>query len=154
MKPKIYLAGPITGLSYKESTQWRTDFQNAVYPRIECFSPLRFKSYLSSEKVILDVYDQETYSVLSTQRGVMTRDYFDCTRADMIVANLLNTAKPSLGTVMEIAWAYQARIPVVSIMEKEGNPHDHGMIREAIGFRVETIQEAIDVVNAILLPEI
>lgn len=151
-KPSIYLAGPITGLSYKESTQWRNDFKNAVYPQIECFSPMRFKSYLSSEKVILDAYDQVTYSPLSTQRGVMTRDFFDCTRADIVVMNLLNTTKPSLGTVMEAAWTYQARIPLVAIMEKEGNPHDHGLIREAIGFRVETIEEAINVVKAILLP--
>lgn len=53
---------------------------------------------------------------------------------------------------MEIAWAYQARIPVVAIMESENNPHEHGMIREAIGFRVETVDEAINVVRAILLP--
>jgi hypothetical protein len=41
---------------------------------------------------------------------------------------------------------------LVCVMEKEGNPHDHPMITEAIGFRVETLDEALHVTEKVLLP--
>jgi hypothetical protein len=37
-------------------------------------------------------------------------------------------------------------------MEKTGNPHEHMMVNEAIGFRVETLDEAVHVTRSILLP--
>jgi hypothetical protein len=37
-------------------------------------------------------------------------------------------------------------------MEAENNLHDHPMIREAIGYRVTTIDEAISITLAVLLP--
>jgi len=51
---------------------------------------------------------------------------------------------------MEMAWAWDNGIPVVCMIEKEGNVHDHPMLRETIGFRVETRQEALHVVQTIL----
>ena len=53
---------------------------------------------------------------------------------------------------MELAWAYKEGIPVVAAMEPAGNPHQHGMILEAIDFKVETLDEAIDIALAILAP--
>ncbi len=49
---------------------------------------------------------------------------------------------------MEIAWADAARNPVVLAMES-GNAHDHAMVREAAGFVVPTLDEALDVVVAL-----
>jgi len=79
----------------------------------------------------------------------MTRDYFDCTTCDILIVNLLGYTRVSIGTVMEIAWAHAHRIPIICIME-EGNIHDHPMINEAIGFRVESVYDAIDVARAVL----
>ena len=152
--PSIYLAGPISGLSYKDCTQWREDFARAVEPSIQCYSPMRYKSYLSNEGVIKDQYDQITTTPLSTQKGIMTRDFFDCERADVIVANLLNSKKVSIGTCMEMAWAFQNHTPVIAIMEEKDNPHDHAMIRETIGFRVTNVKEAIELAKAILITSV
>lgn len=153
-RPTIYLAGPISGLTYGESTTWRENFAEDVYPAIQCFSPMRYKSYLDVGGVIKDQYDQATTGPLSTQKGIMTRDFFDCTRADLIVANLLDSKKVSIGTCMEMAWAFSKFTPVIAIMEDEGNPHDHAMIRETIGFRVNNVAEAISVARAILVTEV
>lgn len=146
---KIYLAGPITGLSYAESTDWRDQFEKLV-PGIQCLSPMRGKGYLAKEHSIAKDYPA---SVLSCQRGIMTRDFFDCIRADAVVVNLLGAKTASLGTVMEIAWSFQAQKPVIAVIEEEGNPHEHPMIREAFGFRVKTLEEAAHVVNVVLWPE-
>jgi len=82
----------------------------------------------------------------------MTRDFFDCNRADVVVVNLLGATRVSIGTVMEIAWAYQRHTPTVVIMERDStvNVHEHPMIAEATGFRVETMEQAAHVAKVIL----
>ena len=70
----------------------------------------------------------------------------------MIIANFLGAEKVSIGTVMEVAWAKSKQTPVIAVMEKEGNPHDHPMMTEVFGFRVETLEEAVDIATVTLLP--
>lgn len=149
MKPSVYLAGPITGTSYEQTSNWRNSVREQLWPDIECFSPTRGKVWLESSKDIADKYDD---FVLSTQRGVMVRDFNDCKERDLIFVNLLGAQRVSIGTVMEIAWGYAYRKPIVVVMEKTGNVHDHAMIREADILRVETIDEAVVLTRTVLLP--
>lgn len=144
----VYLAGPITGCSYDECTDWRSfAIKKLRQYDIRGLDPMRAKSYLSDQKVLGNVYDTDP---LCSSRGIMTRDHWDCTRCDVILVNLLGARIPSIGTIMEIAWAWDNNIPVVVAMEKEGNIHDHAMVNEATGFRVSSLQEAIETVIAIL----
>jgi nucleoside 2-deoxyribosyltransferase len=62
---------------------------------------------------------------------------------------MAGATRVSIGTVMEIAWAHAYGKPVVLVME-EGNVHDHPMIRECSPFIVHTLDEGIELVNAIL----
>jgi len=146
----VYLAGPITNLSWASSTSWR-DYVCEQFPEeIGGLSPLRTKQYLQTSDAIKDSYEDGEW-VLSTQRGLYARDRFDCTRADVVLVNLLGATTVSIGTTMEIAWAAGHNIPVVLIMEKRGNIHEHAMIREACPFRVDDLDDGIRVVKAILL---
>jgi nucleoside 2-deoxyribosyltransferase len=145
---KVYLAGAITGLSWAEATEWRITVTEALKPfGVQCYSPLRFKTYLTNMNQLSDNYPDFG---LSTPRGIMTRDRWDATRCDVCFVNLLGTKKVSIGTVMEIAWADAKRIPVVLVMEKD-NPHQHSMITEAVGFVCETLEEGINITKALLL---
>ena len=152
---KVYLAGAISGLTYDDGQEWRTTVRDKLKDTsIECYSPLRQKHILRGAGVLdadksADAYG--TFSPLATDRGIMTRDHYDCQSADLIFVNLLGSKKVSIGTVMEIAWAYAYRKPLVLVTELTGL-HDHPMIREATGYRVETLEEGIDVMMAILLP--
>ena len=156
---RIYLAGPITGCSFDGCTNWREGFIKLMndlnssgkfdLSQVQCLSPMRGKDYLAAEKEIFHDYPEH---VLSCQRGIMTRDFFDCTRVDLVVANLAGAPMVSVGTVMEIAWAFQSRIPVIAVMEPTGNLHDHPMVREALGFRAETLQAAAHTALMILWP--
>lgn len=113
-------------------------------------SPLRGKYYLAGEKSIASDYAD---SVLSCERGITTRDYNDVKRCDLIVVNFLGVKeKVSIGTVMEIAWAKAFQIPVILIIESSGNIHDHGMIRDCTGFRVDSVEAALDLSKVILMP--
>jgi hypothetical protein len=161
MSKSIYLAGPITGLNHANSVNWRRQFIDLMNGPgcspasvIECFSPMRGKDHLARHNIIEHSYPGD---ILSCQRAIMTRDRFDCTRCTLIVMNVLKASmadgcKPSLGTVMELAWADLARIPVIAIMDKEGSPYNHPMILEAIGFQVETIEQAVETAKFILFP--
>lgn len=144
----VYLAGPITGVSYGNSTDWRQTVIDCLPEGIYGLSPLRRKDYLKNETTLQHTYDWP----LSTQRGIYARDRYDCTRADAILVNLLGAERVSIGTVMEIAWAADNNIPVILMMEKEGNVHDHPMIREACPFIVDDLKEAVTVLEALLLP--
>lgn len=146
--PTVYLAGPITGLSWGESTDWRDQAAASLAAHhIRGVSPLRRKDYLKNESAIAADYPGH---VMSGQRGIMTRDHFDVMHCDLVLANL-TADKVSVGTVMEIAWAFAYKKPVVAVMP-EGCVHDHPMVREAVGFRVGTVAEAVEVVRAILEP--
>lgn len=146
-KPLVYLAGPITGLSYGGATSWREEAITELAKHgIVGLSPLRAKDYLLNETKLADEYDV----VMSTGRGITTRDRFDCTRADLVLVNLLGADRVSIGTVMELAWADLSRTPIVLCIDDEENPHEHAMIREVVGWRVNSVQAAIDVVIATL----
>ena len=157
----VYLAGPITGCSYEGCVDWREyAIKELAAVGITGLSPMRAKDYLKSESIVGDSYED---TVLSSSRGIITRDRWDTTRSDIILANFLGAEQVSIGTVMEIAWADLARVPIIMAIEpseleatgpapSQGNVHEHSMLREAAGFRVETLEEGLNVAKAILLP--
>jgi nucleoside 2-deoxyribosyltransferase len=147
MIKSVYLAGPITGCSYNEATDWRRYVANKLRPGVDCLSPLRGKEYLSQEGEIKGSYED---TVLSSAKAIMSRDRFDVMRADAVFINFLGAKKASIGTVMEIAWANYMHKPIVVAMEKSGNPHDHPMIMEACPFVVDNIDNAVEVLKHIL----
>lgn len=151
----VYLAGPIAGQDYIGATAWRLwATQRLADSGIKGLSPMRAKEYLRD--VQGDVGFSATceeyghLSPLSGPRGIMTRDRFDATRCDVLWVNLLGAKKVSIGTCMEIAWADLKRTPIVVCIEPDGNPHEHCMITEAIGFRCASLDEGLHVVRSIL----
>ncbi len=122
---------------------------------IDGMSPMRAKDYLRHEADVDGNKLQDAYPdyALSTMKAIVTRDRHDCMKSDMVIVNLRGAKVISIGTILEIAWADAARVPVVLVMEKDkSNLHEHGMIREMCGFQVETLSEALDIVEAVLLP--
>lgn len=147
---KVYLAGPITGLEYGGAVDWRENAKKKLMGPVDAYSPMRAKDYLDGVGPLESQYFD--LSVMSSPRGIMTRDRWDATTCDVMLVNLLGAKRVSIGTVMEIAWADLSRIPTVVVIEESGNVHEHAMITEAIGFRVPTLDEGINIVKAILLP--
>lgn len=147
MKYLVYAAGPITGLSYDGATDWREEAALRLNSdRVEVLSPMRGKYHL---KGTTELQPEGYKNPMSTNKGIMGRDHFDCCRAHVLLVNLLGATKGSLGTAMEIAWAYDRHIPVVLVMEAV-NPHRHAMLLEAATYIVPTLEEAYALVKALL----
>lgn len=150
---RVYLAGGITGLSFKEASEWRDHARERLWDfsggRIVAYDPLRFKDYLADETELADTYAR---NIMSSQRSIYARDRLDVSRSDLVLVNLLNAPRVSIGTVMEIAWADAWDIPCVLVMSDQGDPHDHAMIREACHWRVNDLDEALILTHRILMP--
>ena len=155
-RPSVYLAGPIKNRTYSGATSWREYVKILLEDDgIDAFSPMRAKQYLKGLDEVGNDLLKDSYAQfpLSTNKAILHRDRHDCTKCDIVLVNLLGAEQVSIGTVMEVAWADAARVPVVLVMEKDGsNPHEHGLLVEACGFRVDSLDEGIWMVKAILLP--
>ena len=153
IRPKAYLAGAIAGLQFDAATDWRHQAAEALAIRgIECLNPMRAKNALSTRgRISTNCNDYANEGPFFVSRGIMTRDFNDVQSCDALLVNLLGLTKPSMGTVMELGWGFALKKPTIVLMEKSGNPHDnHPMILETIGFRVETMDEAIDTLAVVL----
>lgn len=154
-RPSVYLAGPITGLTFDDSVEWR-DYakQDLDDAGIDAFSPLRVKGYLRAFGELDAGTDNSKYAgvhPLSNAAGIMARDRNDVRSRDMVLANFIGAERISVGTCIEIGWADAWRKPIVAVME-EDNIHRHAMLNQACGFIVPTIEDAIEIVKAVLLP--
>jgi hypothetical protein len=143
---KVYLCGPMTGETYDHATSWRIFVERALTCRdIETISPLRGKAFLEVDGVLGNTNDQ---SPLEGAAGIVTRDYWDVSRCDVLLVNFLGAKIVSIGSCFEIAWAYQRRIPIIIAMEESGNVHDHCFIDICSGgFRVSSLDEAIELIE-------
>ena len=147
---KVYLAGPIAGVEYCGCNDWREyAIRELAKDNILGISPMRYKGKFSSEEVMRD---SEGGNVMTTGRGIITRDRYDVSSCDILLANLLGARKVSIGTVIEYGWADMMRKPIITVVESEGNPHDHNFIQQMSGFRVKTLEEGLFIAKAILNP--
>ena len=152
---KIYLAGPIRGLTHAEATDWRT----ATAERLKdigytCFSPMRGKDYLKNIGPLLGDRGSgafEEYPMSSTQ-GIFRRDVFDCDRADVILANFEGASNLSIGTCMEIMRGHAKGKYVLTVLA-DGSTHDHPFIRQASSLVVPTLEYAMEVLAVLAMEE-
>lgn len=146
----VYLAGPISGKRYTEANDWRRFAAHELAAHgIQAVNPLRGKDFLANigplEKQYLGVHP------LATNSGITTRDRFDVQRCDLMLAHFPVdiSDRVSIGTAIEFGWADAYRTPVICSME-EGNIHEHAMTSELTGWRVYTLQDAIDLAVSII----
>ena len=157
MKGKqVYLAGPITGLTYDGGNEWREEVKaDLADVGIEAYSPLRAKHFLRAIGVLDSAGTPDSKYIglnpLSEPKGITARDRMDTMKSDLVLMNLVGAERISIGTMIEAGWADAARVPLVIAME-EDNIHRHAMLNEAAGFIVPTLEEAVAVVKAVLLP--
>ena len=155
----VYLAGPITGLSYHDARHtWRHEFTTLLPEHIHALSPMRAKEFLSQEQVLVGDPDMYPEHQMATPSGIVTRDRNDVHTCDAMVACFLGARqRVSIGTVGECFWADAYRKPIIMVIEEangdgQDNIHLHAMLTELAGYRVPTLEEAAHLVTHLLTP--
>ena len=148
MKHTVYLCGPITVCkTLDEAVSWRQYVAERLHPTIDALSPMRNKNSLSSFED-----DEPNGLVMSSMKSITTRDRFDTCRCSVLLSNLTDqTTTVSIGSMIELGWADANRVPIVMVMATD-NIHYHPIVRTISGWIVPTLDEAIEVVNNILVP--
>lgn len=136
MKQFVYLSGPMGGCSFAEMTTWRHYAEEKLNSdTLQCLLPTR--SF------------EENHTPNETSKWINRRDYFDCVRAQCLLVNLKGMKSISIGTIMEIAWAYQKQIHIVCICD-EGGVQTHPMLADSITHEVSSVIEGIAAVKELL----
>lgn len=143
----VYLAGPIAGLTYQQAREWRWAAKSYFKPYgIKVYDPLNGAEHLMDAGV-LDTSSHEE-NPMTSAKGIMAQDFLYCTKAGMVLANFTGANRISCGTVMECAWAYQARVPLVVVGD---DLHDHTMLHSAADFWVDTLAVALEICRKVLM---
>jgi len=157
---KIYLSGPITGLTYAAARhEWRVGFsialerlarQNAQDAPM-CLSPMRGKDALRDEAGPIGAF-QSVERAITDPKGILARDTHDVRSADAVVVNVLGAERVSIGTVAEIGMAHALCKPIILVMEKQGNVHHHPFVTEPAGYWIDNLEEAAWLAFHLLTP--
>lgn len=143
----IYLAGPISGLTWNEATEWR----NTITPVLKelgynVLNPLTGKDFLE-DKGVIQPNIQQHESVLAKYPVIYNMDMFRVRQSDILLVNFRGCKIVSIGTVSEINLAHEKDKLVILIMDKD-NIHNHPFITER-SIVVETMGEAITILKNI-----
>lgn len=141
---KVYLAGTInTEDDYFQ--RWRKEA--SAFLRNHGVMPL---SPLAQKEVSTSQDGGITSSIPSDD--ILFRDYTMVRSAHLILANLklvgdagTPVAKPMIGTFFEMAWAWEAKKPIIAVSEKDNYLFQkHPFLTGTITHRFDTLQEALD----------
>lgn len=115
---KVYLAGPIRGLTIKSAKEWRIDFEKWVLKEtyrnanIDIINPMRNIIWAGEPDDIITA-DTATTTGGICNNQIVHRDMADVARCDVLVADLSREGWPAVGTYCEITYAYTLDKPIV-----------------------------------------
>jgi hypothetical protein len=140
----VYLAGYINGKVLNECISWRKKIVDHYenwkgkedYP-IVFLDPLNSKQYE-------DISEDGTTAIGIDPNAIVHRDYICVMRSDLIIANmdLFGENRIPLGTISEIAWAWDHKKPIVIISSNEMY-HKHPFSRYFASFIVKDVDELL-----------
>lgn len=140
---KVYLAGYIHGEVLDKCVAWRKQIRDFYehykgnrYP-IDWLDPLNGKD--------LESISSDGLTSSCSSNVIVHRDYQSVIRADLIVANMdtFGQSRYPVGTISEIAWAWQKHIPVIMIT-KENQFRGHPFMQLFVSEFVESVEELLN----------
>lgn len=144
----LYLAGPITGLTFADAAAWRRRVANQL-PGWRCLSPLRGKEHLDTGVPLPDSFDGGAAAV--------EQDLADILRADAMLVNFGGACdRASIGTAAEIGFACrqqgESKIPLtprpyILVVLGDNNVHDHVFVHYMADQIVTNLGDAIQVLK-------
>ena len=111
---EIYLAGGMSNISFEEQLKWRNQIKDAIL--CGCYE-YTYKPIFFSPPMYYNLEEQNH----NTEKEVMDFDLNRLRNSDLVIVNF--NAPNSIGTAMELAIAYENRIPVIGINETKAELH-------------------------------
>lgn len=144
----VYLAGPITGSSYGQATEWRDYAKDLLESSGEykCLTPMRGKEALKH----IERFEPNGYDGVASNHNICHRDEYDVHRSDVLLVNLAGATRVSIGTMMEIAWGHHAGKFVITVLDSADNPHNHAFVIENSSMVVTSLDAAIEYLLKVL----
>lgn len=128
----IYMAGGMSDLSFDEQIKWRNQIRDSIL--YGCYE-YSYKPIFFSPPMYYNFEEQNHKS----EREVMEFDLNKLRNSDLVIVNF--NSPNSLGTAMELAIAYENRIPVIGINER--NTKLHPWLEESVTRMCCNLREAV-----------
>lgn len=155
---RIFLSGPITGLSYRGASDWRAHVRARLAdtaPHAECGDPMRGREHLAGVGPI----DTDSHKAgLVDGHAAVARDLWDVDRCDVLLMNLSGAYSVSIGSMVELGRASsRGKFVIVVLPSNESgraagpdrNPHDHLFVYELASVVVDTVDDALRVLSTL-----
>ena len=141
---KVYLAGLIQGSVIDKCIAWRkqivTHYSNwkglgKPYIDLDFLDPCNGETGLSDDGLASDV----------PKKVILDKDYNAIKKSDLFIANMNNfgVERPLIGTIMEIAFAYSFRIPIIMIA-REQVYYEHPFVSNMVSWYFNTVEEMLE----------
>jgi hypothetical protein len=142
----VYLAGPVEIVDTWRERAAR-ELEAAGYTPL---NPLRGEDYAQCGKHIKSSIPDQL---------IVTRDLNDLARTEysggLCLMNLSSTAegRRPIGTLFELQWCYDHRLPVVAVMGSKCDPayRKHPWIKVMVGYEAASVTEALALINTYFL---
>jgi nucleoside 2-deoxyribosyltransferase len=129
MKKKIFLSGPMRGVSRPEALQWRKEATELLSPSFEVIHAFR---------------GREEKEAFTDPKAAVIRDLSDIKSCDVLLVNDTLAGASMIGTSMEVFYAFQQNKPVIVF----GSAHDKDYwLNYHSHLRVEDLAKACEVLN-------
>lgn len=138
----IYIAHKISGGTAKDVFSWFDNTKSYLeeFGNFSVLSPMTGKDELRTETRFRADYYQVP---VATNHAIFERDRWMVTQADIIFMDLTGTTEPSIGCMMELAWASMLGKHAVVILPDD-NPHQHAFVLEAADVIFKTLEEGLE----------
>lgn len=149
MKKRIYLAGNISAdpTTYK----WRDKATELLEPDYTVLNPAANKFNRDMLKLHKKDADQDKFvedAVTRSQGILIIKDYQLVSSSDIILVNLqiVTPDKPPLGTIFELAWAWQLKKPVIAIIG-DNLYSKHPFPKHVFSATVDSVEDACEIIR-------
>lgn len=148
----VYLVGPITGCSYDGCTEWRDGVKETLEStgRYRCFTPMRGKKHLKGHQNLQAIVPEGVRTPGCTDHDIVSRDYYDCQRADVVFCNLLGSEIVSIGSMFELAWSFANPSSFSVVLLEPENIHWHAFVTQAAGIILPTLDAGVEYLVEVL----
>lgn len=149
MSRTVYLAGPILGKTVGEANNWREQMRRdlGVY-NIHGISPLRCEPP-GIDGVYAGSYDDPKFGHM---RAIASKNVFDTKSCDLVLAYMPKESRnpiPSLGTIIEMAYAWAIGKPVVLVTDDEFLLQ-HPLVMASASWVLPDLPSAVDLIAGLL----